>query len=65
MTSEQYQTIYGTNNADFDTEVFSWANGQYDMPPKSDDDCLDQVEFKRLFLFWNGDGDEDLIDYLD
>jgi len=45
--------------------VFEWANGQFDTPPSTDDDCLDQIEFKRLFLFWFGDGDEDLIGYLD
>jgi len=27
ITLDQYHTVYGTNNVDFDTEVFEWANG--------------------------------------
>ena len=62
---EDYLTVFGTDDELLDSEVFDWANGQYDEPARADDDCLDQVEFKRLFLFKNGGGDKDLIDYLD
>ena len=65
LTVEGYLAVYGTDDADLDLAVFDWANGQFDSPPKADDDCLDQVELKRLFLFWFGDGDEDLVGYLD
>merc|ERR1719510_2138484 len=65
ITLEEFQAAYGTNNVGLDTELFKWANGQFDTPAKVDDDCLDQVEFKRLLLFWFGDGNPDLVNYLD
>ena len=62
----EFLYTYGTNNETLDTKLFRWANGELrDINPLPADDCLDQLDFKNLFLFWFGDGNEGFVNYLD
>ena len=65
ITLDEFLAAYGSNNLNFDTTLFQWANGEFDSNGSVTDDCLDQVEFKRLFLFWFGDGNSDQVKFLD